>query len=856
MTTGFVDTSTNMVRVVQNAIDSYAMGPIRALAQEPVQNSKDAKSKSRVGVEYRLLTRSTPDGRAYYLLTVTDHGTTGLQGPILSRGEREARGLELGPGENWAAFEGQGFTRKEQEDALGSRGQGKSAFLYHSRPVNSVGSELNKHLMLYDTLLDDREYRLGVRYAMPADRVKEPPLINDNALSTVIGDYDTQDGVIVSLSLNPLSQTGTRVIVPYLSEEALSAIQNREIHRWLQRCWWRAIQIGNLEITVVDDKDRSEPIGVPTWWENEPWKTDDDRVMVRENIPIDDGFKIKRIVLLYDEALQEDEIYGYDVQYGGVQLLRGQQWIETRDVRDLIPVERRPGFRGFVEFDRALERELKSTERTQHESFDGRNPLVKRVRTEIDNAVGQFAEERGWLSQVATRDAPEREQETAIEFLRVFASGAGSNRRRRRSGDEKLESDPALTWKCQLMLDFPTRNSTRVNWGESISDVSVSVESEPVETTQWVDVSVELIREGGSLSAEVDQKKDIEVRRGIATTDFGDFQVVQGRAGTGKIQLPEAGEWKLQAKVKHSGEEVACATRRVYVEDDPPDSPQPKPQTLSVSVENLSRQGELRINDGDEIGVQVTVTNRANDVAVLSVDASLADQLFADGKEVNLEGVRTGDVPSRAAVVSERLRVYTSPRLLADESHIVLQPGRHDLRADLRRPGEEDPIAHASQPVYVEVNPGGNRARLPFELEAVEGEGPNAMWQLRERSPDDWVLSYASRYPLYVHLPQLQRLRTRLAGRSSFIAEICANGLLDWALAPLDSSDSTRIEKIRQSRPHGIDPSRWDAYCERIDRLEENYHTERVENFGEYMRRWREAVADMLDIFEGLADAL
>ena len=96
MTTGFVDTSTNMVRVVQNAIESYGMGPMRALAQEPVQNSKDAKSQSRVRVEYRLLTRQSREGSPYSLLTVTDQGTTGLQGPMLSKEEREARGLERG----------------------------------------------------------------------------------------------------------------------------------------------------------------------------------------------------------------------------------------------------------------------------------------------------------------------------------------------------------------------------------------------------------------------------------------------------------------------------------------------------------------------------------------------------------------------------------------------------------------------------------------------------------------------------------------------------------------------------------------------------------------------------------------
>lgn len=848
MTTGFVDTSTNMVRVVQNVIESYGMGPIRALAQEPVQNSKDAKSEDRVYVEYRLLTRQSREGSPYSLLTITDQGTTGLQGPVLSKEQREARGLELGPGENWAAFEGQGFTKKEQ-GALGSRGQGKSAFLYHSRPTDSAGNQLSRYLMLYDTLLEGGEYRLGVRYAMPADRVKQPPLLDGDAREALSDDYDIGDGTVVSLKLNPLPQTGTRVIIPYTSDEALKAIRTHELHQWLQRCWWRAIQIGNLEITVVDDEGRSEPVQVPSWWEDEPWKDVDNRVTVLENVSVGGGLKIKRIVLLYDEDLREDEIDGYGAQYSGVQLLRGQQWIETLDVRDLIPVERRPGFRGFAEFDIALERELKNTEKPQHESFDGRNRLVKQVRAEVSSAVKEFAEERGWISETETRDAPEREQELATEFLRVFSSGAGSTRRRPGTRSRDLDIEEHLNWTCGLNLDYPTAKSARLNWGQFINNVTVSLQCEPPRPTRQVDVSLELIREGDTASLEVDQRKDVQVGEGLAVAEFGNFQIVRGRASTGKIRVAKPGEWKLRAKVMHMGAQVASSIRRLYVEIDPPDPPQRKPHTLSVSVRNLSRDGQRRIDNGDEIGIQVTITNRAVDDATLRLDASLDQRLFADGKEVTLSGVPAGDVPSRRAAVSERLRVYTSPRLTS-EPHIVLQPGRYYVRADLLAPDAEKSIAHASQPVYVEVDPGGNRTQLPFELEAVEGDGPFPMWQLHERSVDDWVLSYASRYPIYLHLPQPQRRRSKLAGRSSFIAEVCANGLLEWALAPLERSDSTRVEQLRQSRPQGIDPERWDAYCERIDRLEENYGSERLENFGAYMKRWRESVADMLDIFE------
>ena len=91
MTSQFVPTVTNMVTIVRNIIQGYRMGPIRALAQESVQNSKDA-ARGQVQVEYRLHDRRTADGSGAYMLTVTDWNTSGLDGPVLSFDDIQNRG--------------------------------------------------------------------------------------------------------------------------------------------------------------------------------------------------------------------------------------------------------------------------------------------------------------------------------------------------------------------------------------------------------------------------------------------------------------------------------------------------------------------------------------------------------------------------------------------------------------------------------------------------------------------------------------------------------------------------------------------------------------------------------------------
>ena len=850
MKTEFVATATDMVRVVQSIIQSYDMGSVRALAQEPVQNSKDAKCQSQVCVAYRLHKRSLENGRECFLLTVTDYGTTGLQGTIIPRAVREARGLELGPGENWAAFEGQGFTRKDRSESLGSRGQGKSAFLYHSRPFDPDGNPLNRYLMLYDTLLANGEYRLGVRYATPADMVREPPLLNDAAREMLRVVYHTGDGTVVPLRLNPLEQPGTRIIIPFLSEEALRAVRSGELHRWLQRCWWRAIQIGNLDVRVTDVNGQSTTIQPPVWWRDDPWQNRDKRVAISENIPVGDGLEIKRIVLFYDENLEADEIDDHSVQYSGVQLLRDQQWIETLDVRDFVPKERLKGFRGFAEFERQLERELKKSEKPQHESFNGQYAVVRSVRNAIRAAVKQFAEKKGWLTETDTQDVPERVQEVAMEFLNVFAGGNGTTRRGQQGG-RGGQGEDSLNWQCALLLDFPTAKSTRVNWGEIITNVGITVECEPFQSTKHVDLSLELSYESETKSVKVVERKGVAVPEGGEIFTFGDFQVVQGHAGEGKMRLAKKGEWTLRAAVRYRGEEVATARRRLYLEEDPPELQQPKPHTISVSVKNISRQDQLRVNNGDEISVQVTITNRAAEEAVLRVDASLEDLLLADGKEVKLAGVPAGDVPNREAVVSRRLWVHTSPQLTSRDSQIVLEPGRYYLRADLRA-SDSDEIIHHSQPIYIEIDPGGNRSRLPFTLESIEDNAPHPMWQLEKRSDDDWVLKFPSQYPLYDQLRRPQRQTSKLAGQSSFIAEICANGLIEWALDPLNDGDWSRVDQLRESHLNGSLAKTWEVYISQLDRLADLYGSERIDDTSAYMNRWRQAVATMLDLYESM----
>ncbi len=845
MTAQFVDTPTNMVRVVQNAIEGYDMGSIRALAQEPVQNSLDAGVGGRVYVDYRLL-RRRGSGADCWLLTVTDSGTCGLKGPILPASERDRRGSQLGEGENWAAFEGQGYTRK-QGDALGSRGQGKSALLYHSRPPRRGSHAPQRMLMLYDTLLEDGEYRFGVRCAMPADQVLEPPRRGQAAIAELAGSFAEIEGLAVPLALEPLAQPGTRVVVPYLSEEAREAIVSRELVRWLQRLWWRPIQAGRLQVSV-DAGNGARRIRVPRWWEGEPWREGDARVLVRERIGIPSGQAIERLVLFHDGRLRADEIPGYGPQFAGVQLLRGGQWIETHDIRDLVPAPQRAGFRGFCEFDIELERELKRSERPQHERFDGRFKAVRDVRAVIDSALREFAAARGWIGETAARDAPVIEQQVANQFLVAFAAGAGDGALPGQRSPLAPSAAEQLDWTCRLDLGFPEPATARVNWGQRLTDARVKVRCEPVpEEARFVEVSLELGRRFEAERTIIDTRRNVRVQSGRASVAFWDLEVVRDPDPAAAICAPEPGEWNLRVRVAHLGTVVAAASRRLFVESDPP-PPRRRPQTVAVSARNLSTGRHRRFDDGDLLALKVAATNRDILGVNLRVDAWLDENPLCEKHFVFLPALADGDRPVPTVAFARSLRVNSLHERVGD-GEIFLAPGRHTAGAAIYPASSDEPLARSSHQFFVESDPGHELANLPFELEALDEQGPTAMWRLVQEQSGRTLLRYPSSYPLYRNLARAPEADDGLPGQSAFIAEVCANGLLEWALDPVTDADLGRIDQLKASRPRGIGVDRWDEYCERLELLAQHYEGERNENFGRFMERWRECVAFMLDIF-------
>lgn len=865
----FTNTSTNMVQTISNIIDGYKMGAMRALAQEPVQNALDAKRSGtpRVVVEYRLLQRKMATGEPYYVLTVTDSGTVGLRGARVTAEELERRSFKLSPEENWAAFEAQGYT-KENEDALGSRGQGKAAFLYHSH----VPGPTRRMVMLYDTLLENGEYRLGMRFARPVDQTMDPPLVDEKARAMVRNDlFRVNDELAIPLKLNPLREIGTRIIVPFIPVDQVREMRpGGELSRWLQRSWWRAIQLDDLEIQVVDNETgQTEAIVVPDWWQDLPRikgkpptngrlydLPSGGRSCVWGNLPLEDGHKVRRLVLLHSDAILEDEI-SKEPEWSGIQLLRHSQWIETFGAReeygDLIPAEKRAGFRGYVEFTKHTESALRhhEVENSQHDRFNRRKKIISDIRNLLTERVRDFSNEMGWREAVSSsqQTVSQREKDTHMRFLKTFLNPNG---RKPKPGRGKGEPNgKELIWDLRLHLDYPDPKIARVDWGQSIGNVYVEISCEPGDELmgsadlilEWVDTTgkpTNLIRKEAVIGNNWGED------RIQAQFQLGDWQIHRGHAERERvINCPAPGEYRLRAAVEYRGERVKSAARTIYVQAEPAPPPEKSPITLSISAMNADDGEKRRIDHGEVLHIEFKSRNRMPDTATVYLNATFCDEVFARGMPVELSGTPAGDtsIPQTILTVKRQLLdpLQSAHLLIAGTLGLKMpgSSGTFHIRAELLD-AQGNRIANSNKPVYFQRDPGRAKDELPFEIRQESQQ--KEMWKLNRELTE---LTYPGDYPLRKELPDVQRQHRLLQGKNAFIAEISANGLLEWALRPKqENGDDSNYDQLLDSIGNPDDP-KWEPYIRRLEQLG-NGATESPLEFAQISRK---TVAVMLEIF-------
>ena len=853
---GYRSYETNASGLLKAFSNSYSDGEIRALAQEPVQNAKDARyQRQTVHVEYRLVHRMTNAGMPCVLLTVTDWGTTGLCGKtdptrneLINATEEDRQAMR------WYHFQ-RLFDSNKDSRQIGSRGWGKSIFLHCSHIPRTRRSAMK----LYDTLLPDSEYRLSDITILDDEvGVRKRPLLNDEARRAVSSaTYLTPDGnVSLPLALKPLTRVGTRVIVPYLPARLTRAFRDGSLARWLQYLWWRPIAENSLTITIVDEqRKRRITIDEPAWWKGEIWSSDATtpgevhrlhqgcHIQLLEAVQLEQDCTVKRLALLHDVKLRDKAMPNEGPDYFGIQMFRAGQCIETYWKFNLIDLKLKAGFRAFVEFDESTDGKLRDIDITAHDKFRRSGIVRNPILPYLEEKFHDFAEEIGLIKSRDREDgAPSESERRTSQFVfdRLLAKAMGDVDIENNGSSEGGETDKP--WDIDVLLSYPNPNTSRVDWGQRISNIRFVVNSRPETLRRHTRCVLEWQAPGRECEKLLSRSP-----KGNAEYGLGYRVLALDQVDDHHIVCPEPGIYRIRAAVYEGKRLVAKKARRIHVEMDPPER-QENPFAVSISVENETAPGELRIENGDILRLQINGRNRTHDDVSghLLLRMREGTVLVSDEPFVMPRKPLGGD-ERRHKLHSLRLRVVRGePGEAARENDLlslVLEPGRHVMQAYLMD-GRSEMAPPGSRTLHFESEPAQTKGGYPFEpWKVFDGNFP-PMWELKM---EESKLHYPADYPMYAEL-QSRSASESANGHSAFTLEIMINGLLQWAMEPLleDERDSTNLEALRDAKPDLVDDSAWESYRDGLAQLEafmKRCQQGHPESPIEFALIWRQTVA-------------
>ncbi len=564
--------------------------------------------------------------------------------------------------------------------------------------------------------------------------------------------------------------------------------------------------------------------------------------------------------MLHSDTLEKDEILPDGPEFAGIQILRGSQWIETRGAReefgDYIPLDKRAGFRGFVEFDSHTDSLLRAAENTQHDGFDARGTkgeVVRSLRELLNDKVREFSAAMGWEipQAVSQQQVSQREQQTHSHFLETFLNPNGRKSKSSKPGDAPQGEE--LLWDCRLSLNYPDSKSARVDWGQFISRVFVEVGVEPSEALIGsADLVLEWVDAAGKPKEVYRKEEAIRKKWGKDRIEepfeLGDWQILRGKASRDQqIECPEPGECKLRAVVEYRGERVKAAARSVYVQSEPPPPPEKNPVTLSISVTNATDGEKKRVDHGEVVQIDIFSRNRLPEAGsfYLTASADFENEPYARQIQIDLEGTPAGDIADKTNILTVKRQLLDpqqpKPLMLEAVPQVTMpdSSGRYTVRAELDVSAGYQPKP-VSGHVYFQRDPSNAKGRLPFSIDKVDNQ--DEIWKLNSTLDQ---LSYSGKYPLYTEMNDVQRQRRALQGRLAFIAEISANALLEWAMLPkIQDGDDSNFDQLHDERYNSEDGLR-----EKLNRCLENL-SKAEESPIEFDQSRRETVAIMLQIFK------
>jgi len=351
-----------------------AMGIAHGLQKDAIQNGWGARKHDKgSGWSFAFRLIEKPDGS--YLLTMTDHGTTGLIGRIFDQNCMKLP-ENIPQNEKLARFE----SMFDSGGGIGPGLFGRGKLLFNCAS--------NQKRIIYDSLTLKGKYRLGYRRIIGRDFEQYRRILEDDIAKQKLAELT---------GLQPLDRCGTRIIIVNPIGEVVDAIHDGTFLKAIEETWWEIIKKYNASITVTDENGYTSVAKIPHEFYTLPKNKENGwRPYYRKNIEVQIHgrvYRIKHLHLLVPPA-------GHTLRSE----LRGV-WVHRRGMKvgmlqlSEIPDQIRDRFFGYVQLNPGFEELISEAENVTHYGFASRrDPAYRELRRTTQQQLDLFMKKLGFRS--------------------------------------------------------------------------------------------------------------------------------------------------------------------------------------------------------------------------------------------------------------------------------------------------------------------------------------------------------------------------------------------------------------------------------------------------------------------------
>jgi hypothetical protein len=501
------------------------------------------------------------------IVTITDYGTFGLTGKRLDKKEL----LNEQPiTERWCRFENYAFNnkaKKKDRHLLGSRGRGKFVFSGASDSMTT----------LYDTLRDDKVYRLGRRIV---EKLDAPTWVEEGQKAKEILS-DQTEGL-----LQPLNHVGARIIIMDPSKELVEDIQDGNLEQFISETWWEIIEKFDAKIIVKNGKEsktvepvtKKFPCSLMTQTKvSRPKTSEDQKVFIKESIPIPStNYRIKKLYILHDpNQTFDNRQLGISVQRDGMSI--------THHPTDFLGTNLSEHITGYVTVDEKFQRDMRETEGPEHYSYNWSKSPTSHLSFIIKKLCKDFATEQlGWKEVISAKvtkgekKSNERAMNKANEIANRMGFGAGGFKKKKTPGPvppsrPKNEKIVGIQLKN---LKFPTEGKERINYGQSLKGIGARIINNSDKDLK-VGIKIEVISPDGVqvYGKYLFTNPDFSSKK-KSTSDYKggvDIKIEKKDYSPGQYKVHASVALITPFGILRKGQELDISTKSFFVEMNPPE---------------------------------------------------------------------------------------------------------------------------------------------------------------------------------------------------------------------------------------------------------------------------------------------